>query len=126
LSDAKVILIVDDEPDTCTYFSFLLEDQGFTTICAANGEEGLAKVKEHSPILITLDMSMPEKSGVKLFRELKESDEWKDIPIIIITGISDDFKTFISGRSQTPPPEGYLSKPIDQEKFLTLVRDLTT
>ena len=46
------------------------------------------------------------------------------IPVIIVTGISDDFKRFISTRRQVPPPEGYISKPVDHEEFLGMVRDL--
>jgi CheY-like chemotaxis protein len=121
----KTILIVDDEPDTCTYFSSLLEDNGFGTVIAYDGIEGMKKVQENPPDAITLDISMPEKSGVKMYRELKEDERWRKIPIIIVTGISDDFQSFISSRRQVPPPEGYLSKPIDADKFLTMVKELT-
>jgi CheY-like chemotaxis protein len=124
--DPKTILIVDDEPDVCTYISTLLEDHGYTTISAKDGEEALVKLQSVSPDLITLDISMPEKSGVKLFREIKENSRWKKIPIIIITGVSDDFQKFISTRRQVPPPEGYLSKPINQEEILELIQKLTS
>lgn len=121
----KTILVVDDEPDVITYLSTLLEDNGYTTIPARDGEEAMTKVKESQPDLITLDITMPEKSGVRFYREMKESSQWKSIPIIIVTGISDEFERFISTRRQVPPPEGYVSKPIDKEKILELVRTLT-
>ena len=117
----KTILIIDDEPDTRTYFTSILEDNGYNTITAINGEEGLSTIKEAHPDLITLDISMPEKSGIKLYREIKENEASKNIPVIIITGISDDFHKFISTRKQVPPPEGYISKPIDPEQFLEMV-----
>jgi CheY-like chemotaxis protein len=122
----KTILIIDDEPDVLTYLSTLLEDHGYSTILAKDGEEGLAKLKASLPDLITLDVSMPEKSGVKLYREIKEDSRWKKIPIIIVTGVSGDFQKFISTRRQVPPPEGYLSKPINQEEILELIRKLTS
>lgn len=122
----KTVLIVDDEPDVLTYLSTLLEDHGYATTLAKDGEEALAKLKSGSPNLITLDISMPEKSGVKLYREIKEDSRWKKIPVIIVTGISEDFQKFISTRRQVPPPEGYLSKPIDQEEILELIRKLTS
>jgi len=50
----------------------------------------------------------------------------KTFPVIIITGVSDDFRKFISSRRQVPPPEGYISKPIDPEEFLKLVDELTS
>jgi CheY-like chemotaxis protein len=124
--DPKIILIVDDEPDVRTYISTLLEDHGYTPISAKDGEEALVRLQAVSPALITLDISMPEKSGVKLYREIKEDSRWKKIPIVIITGISDDFQKFISTRRQVPPPEGYLSKPINPEEILELIQKLTS
>jgi len=118
----KTILIVEDEPDTVTYLSTLLEDAGYSTVAAGDGNQALERVKAGRPDLITLDITMPNKSGVRFYRDMKESDEWKSIPIIIVTGISSDFEKFISTRRQVPPPEGYLSKPIDKEQMLALIK----
>ena len=123
--EKKKILIVDDEQDILTYLSTLLEDNGYDTVLAKNGEEALKQVEAALPDLITLDISMPGKSGVKFYRDMKVDDRWKHIPIIIITGVSEDFKKFISSRQQVPPPEGYLSKPIEKEEILALVRKFT-
>lgn len=122
--DKKTVLIVDDEPDVVTFISTLLEDNGYSTVTAQNGDEALARLKEARPDVITLDISMPEKSGVRLYRDMKENDEWKDIPIVIVTGISGDFERFISTRSQVPPPEGYISKPIEEKEILELIKKL--
>ncbi|MBM4332881.1 MAG: response regulator [Deltaproteobacteria bacterium] len=122
MANKKKILIVDDEQDIQTYLSTLLEDNGYDTLLANDGEEALKQVEVSLPDLITLDISMPEKSGIKFYRDMKAEDRLKHIPIIIVTGISEDFKKFISTRQQVPPPEGYLSKPIDKEEILTLVR----
>jgi CheY-like chemotaxis protein len=124
MSGKKTILIVDDEPDTVTYFCSLLEDNGYVTVSAGNGAEGLEMVKSAKPDLITLDVSMPDTSGVRCYRELREHDEWKSIPVIMITGVSEDFRTFISSRKHVPPPDGYLAKPIDEQEFLALVDKL--
>jgi two-component system alkaline phosphatase synthesis response regulator PhoP len=124
MGDKKTILVIDDEPDTVTYFSSLLEDNGYLTVTAENGEEGLSKVSESPPDLITLDISMPETSGVRFYRELRSSEEWKSIPVIMITGVSEDFRSFISSRRQVPPPDGYLSKPVKEEDLLELVQKL--
>lgn len=122
--EKKTILIIDDEPDTITYFSSLLEDKGYNTISAENGELGLKAMNENHVDLITLDVTMPEMSGVKFYRTLKEADASKDIPIIIITGVSDDFKTFISTRKQVPPPEGYIAKPVQENDLVDMVKNL--
>jgi CheY-like chemotaxis protein len=119
----KKILIVDDDPDICVYLSTFLEDNGYATVTAADGVEALAKVESESPDLVTLDITMPEKSGVKFYREIKQSPERQGLPIVIVTGVSADFEKFISSRSQVPPPEGYVSKPIDLDKILALVKE---
>jgi len=125
MSDRKKILVIDDEPDTLTYFSTILEDNGYDVITAENGAEALIKAKNTPPDLITLDITMPEMSGVKFYRKMREEDAFKSVPIIIITGISNDFKSFISSRSQVPPPDGYLSKPVEVDELLKLVAKLT-
>src|SRR4030066_162659 len=119
-AEKKTILIVDDEPDVLTYLSTLFEDSGYATVKALDGNEAMSKVKEKAPDLVTLDITMPNKSGVRFYREMKESAEWRKVPIIIVTGVSGEFKTFISTRKQVPPPEGYLSKPIDKTEILKL------
>ncbi len=120
----KKILIIDDEPDTLAYFSSLLQDNGYDTIESADGEAGLRLIQDELPDLITLDISMPEKSGVRLYTDIKTNENWKHIPVIIITGVSEDFKKFISTRSQIPAPEGYMSKPINPEEFLQTTAEL--
>jgi len=120
----KKILVIDDEPDVLTYLSTLLEDHGFLTITASDGEEGLQKAKREKPDLVSLDISMPEKSGVKFFRELQGDPEISDIPVIIVTGISQDFERFIKTRKQVAPPAGYISKPIDQEEFIRQIKEI--
>jgi len=122
--DKKTILVIDDEKDELMYYTALLKDNGYNVVSASDGNEGLTKVHEKTPDLITLDITMPEKSGVKFFREMKESDTLKSVPIIIITGISGDYEKFISSRKKIPPPEGFLSKPIDQKELLKLISEI--
>ena len=124
MANPKRILIVDDEQDIRTYLSTLLEDQGYATVLAKDGVEGMQQVQNAPPDLVTLDISMPEKSGIKFFREMKSSEQWKKIPIIIVTGVSEDIKKFISSRQQIPAPEGFVPKPINQAEILGLVRKL--
>jgi len=125
-SEKKTILVIDDEPDTLTFLTTLLEDNGYATVTAGDGEQATAKIKERRPDLITLDITMPEKSGVRFYREMKENEATKDLPIIIVTGVADDFERFISTRKKVPPPEGYVGKPVDQAKLLELVKKLTS
>ena len=78
------VLVVDDEPDVVTFISTVLNDNGYETVTAKDGVEALERVKERRPDLISLDITMPEKSGVRFYRDMRESDEYKDIPIVIV------------------------------------------
>jgi CheY-like chemotaxis protein len=122
--DAKTILVVDDDPDAREFLTTVLQDNGFATTTAQDGAEALQKIDEAPPSLVALDITMPEKSGVAVYRKLKQDEQLKDIPVIIITGVSDDFEKFISTRRHVPPPEGYISKPVDHEQLVTMVREL--
>lgn len=122
--DPKTILVVDDEPDAREFLTTVLQDHGFAAVTAKDGAEAIAAIEQSVPDLVALDISMPEKSGVAVYRKLKEDDQLRGIPVIIVTGISDDFERFISTRRQVPPPDGYISKPVEVEQFLTMVRNL--
>ena len=122
--DAKTVLVVDDEPDARDFLATVLEDNGYGTVLAKDGNEAISILEAGAPDLVTLDITMPEKSGVAVYRKLKESDDLKSIPVIIVTGVSGEFEKFISTRRQVPPPEGYVSKPVDHEQFLKMVAEL--
>jgi CheY-like chemotaxis protein len=129
-ANGKRILVIDDEPDERAYLSTLLEDNGYITDTAEDGNEGLQKAKADPPALITLDITMPEKSGVKFYREIREDAELRKIPIVVVTGVTglggnpEEFLKFLSTRKDTPPPDGFIPKPVDQEKLLDLVARL--
>ena len=122
--DKKKILVIDDEPDVRTYLTTLLEDNGYAVDVAKDGQEGWQKFQQDRPDLVTLDITMPEKSGVRFYRDVKENDEYKTTPIIMITGVSTDFEQFISSRKKVPPPDGYIPKPVVQEDRLAKVKEL--
>jgi len=124
MENKKKILIIDDEEDVITYLSAFFTDNGFETIFAMNGKDGFEKAKIEKPDIITLDVSMPEESGVKALRELQSHESTKNTPIIMVTGVSTDMKRFIESRKQVHPPEGYFEKPVDRDELLKKVQEL--
>jgi len=124
MESKKKILIIDDEEDVVTYLSAFFADNGFETISAINGKDGFEKAKSEKPDIITLDVSMPEESGVKALRDLQNNESTKNTPIIMVTGVSTDMKRFIETRKQVHPPEGYFEKPIDREALLKKIKEL--
>ena len=125
MSEKKKILIVDDEPDVLDYLTALFQDHGYDTLIAEDGVKGFDLAKSEKPDLITLDITMPDQSGVRTYRYYKGNDELKDIPVIIITGIGDAMRSFLKKLAGFPEPEGFMNKPIDEEKLLEMVKDLT-
>jgi CheY-like chemotaxis protein len=124
MENKKKILIIDDEEDVITYLSTFFTDNGFETVSAMNGKEGFEKAKSEKPDIITLDVSMPEESGVKALRDLQNNESTKNTPIIMVTGVSIDMKRFIETRKQVHPPEGYFEKPVDRSELLKKVQEL--
>ena len=82
---AKKILIIEDEELLYNILKKKLELEGYEVSIAENGGEGLEKVKKINPDLILLDIVMPEKGGFEVMEELQKEDDFKDIPIIIIS-----------------------------------------
>jgi len=125
----KKILIVDDEPDIVDYLEMILRDNGFETDTAVNGNEALEKVRETRPDLVTLDISMPEASGTRFYKEVKTDPDLSGIPIFIVTGVTGlggdrhAYEKFLSHRRLVPAPEGYFPKPIDREAFIKAVKE---
>ena len=123
-ANKKTILVVEDEEDVLQYLVTFFEDNDYNVITATDGKIGFEKAKSDHPDLITLDITMPGESGVRMFRNIQEEASTADIPVIIITGVSGEFKGFIESRKQVHPPEGYFEKPIDREVVLAKIKEL--
>ena len=124
MDSRKKILVIDDEEDIRTYLEAFLSDNGFEVVLAADGKEGVEKAAGTLPALITLDISMPEESGVKALRELQSNENTSRIPVVIITGVSPDLEGFLSRRKQVHPPDAFIEKPVDKKKLLETINRL--
>ena len=125
MNDKKRVLVVEDEVDVRTYISTLFQDQGYEILTAENGKEGFDLALKEKPDLITLDIAMPSQSGMRTFRMFKDSEELKNIPVIIITGMGENVESFIKRlKGFSSQPEGFMGKPIDEEKLIKMASDL--
>jgi CheY-like chemotaxis protein len=123
----KTILVAEDEPDVRYFLQTVLEDAGFHVVTAADGDEALARLKEKRPDLISLDLVMPRKSGVKFFRELRKDREWSHIPVLVVTAHARDEMgqrdlEEILAESTMSGPGIYLEKPIRPEAYVNNVK----
>lgn len=128
---AKKILVFEDEPDIRTYLIALLEDHGFQAFSVADQMDAADAVKAVRPDLIMLDVMMPKRSGVSIYKELRASPELKAIPVIIISGFSPEGDDMASGfrrmlaDQQIQPPNGFVDKPVDRQALVSQARRLT-
>ena len=83
------ILIVDDAPASREAMAKWFQREGFETACARNGAEGLVRLKDSKPDLILLDHMMPEVDGLTFLSGIRRFPKWKQIPVIMLTGIKD-------------------------------------
>ena len=135
---AKKILIVDDEPDSVSFISSILEDNGYESISSRTGVGGMELARKEKPDLILLDLIMPEKGGISLFQELKKDAGLNHIPVIVVTGVSQitgvDFRNVIgrqrgeggAGLFETSraAPDGFVEKPIDPPALVKAIQDV--
>ena len=119
----KTILAVDDELQTRDFVSTVLEENGYTPVLAENGEEAMEIIRQNKPDLVILDIMMPKQSGIKMYRELKRTESFKDIPVIVCSGLprrtylrAQAALTDTSGES-VPDPDAYLEKPVTPERL---------
>jgi two-component system alkaline phosphatase synthesis response regulator PhoP len=125
MSDKQLILVVDDDTDLVEMISMKLESENFQVAKAYDGVEAFEKIKEEKPALIILDVMMPRKDGYVLCDELKNSEEYKDIVVVLLTAVSDAVSstnyTHMGGK--TTLADDFVPKPIDLDKLMEIVKD---
>ncbi|MBW8035212.1 MAG: response regulator [Planctomycetes bacterium] len=122
------ILIIDDDIDLTSALQTVLQSNQYSVSVANTREEGMEKLKADKPDLIILDVMMvKQQDGFEVARELKKNDEFKDIPILMLTAVEDktgiDFKSE-AGDSEWLPVDSFLDKPVEPQVLLDEVKKL--
>jgi len=119
---AKKILVVEDSPITRSLIISSLEEVGdFTVIEAANGFQALRKLPEVSPDLVITDINMPDINGLEVVRFVKQSENFKHIPVIIVTTEGRDVD---KERGLRLGADKYLVKPFQPGQLQQFVQEL--
>lgn len=122
------ILIADDDQDLRESLQTILEGQEYTVITAANKTEGMEQIKTEKPDLAILDVMMTTwHDGFEMSRELKKDPQFKDMPILMLTGVKEqtgiDFKS-TAGDPTWCPVDGFLEKPVRPDVLLAEIERL--
>ncbi|MBC8207446.1 MAG: response regulator transcription factor [Kiritimatiellales bacterium] len=113
------ILIIEDEEDIRELVRYNLEREKFKVDEAASGEEGLKVAARSKPDLILLDLMLPGKDGMQVCRELKQNDETRDIPVVMMTAKGEE-SDIIAGLELGA--EDYIVKPFSPKVLVARVK----
>jgi len=116
----KKILVVDDEPDIQKVIMLRLRKTGYDVLGAPNGAQTVEAAIKASPDLIILDFYLPDMNGDHVIKRLKENDDLKNIPIILMSATSKDVGEKVIGYKV----EGYLNKPFEPEDLVSSVKSI--
>jgi CheY-like chemotaxis protein len=122
MTDAKKILVIEDDDVARELMRMALERRGYTVITAEDGIRGYEQAESARPDLIITDISMPAADGVHLVRRVRDTPEIAETPILVTTGFGSGNATFSLAQGAT----AYEPKPIDPESFLATVERLLT
>ena len=120
MAAGKHILVVEDEADLASLVEVNLDLAGHRVSIARDGAEGLTMARREEPDLILLDVMMPVLDGWQVLRSLKEDDGLQDIPVVMLTALSEE-RDLIRGHLQGAVR--YLTKPFEMRMLLKAVED---
>jgi len=144
----KKVVVIDDDKNAVKFLSVLLSENGYEPIVANDGKEGMQKIEENGADLIVLDVMMPKKTGFVLFKQLKMSEEYKNIPVLMLTAVAASLTELDAEEQDTferpydslreslrkaiqemrgsgeVRPDMFVDKPVDPDAFIEKVKSL--
>lgn len=118
----KTILIIDDDQNNIFALKLALKSRGFQAIGSLSAEEGLAQLRDHGNVgVVLMDMMMPEIDGYEATKLIRQSWNASELPIIAVTAqaMTGDREKCLSAGAN-----GYISKPIDIELLVQMIREI--
>lgn len=113
------ILVVEDSPTQALELQFALENRGFIVDTASNGRAAVEKLSRHIPTIVISDIVMPEMDGYELCRHMKNSEILRDIPVILLTALSDP-KEIIRGLESGA--DNFITKPFREDMLVARIQ----
>jgi two-component system phosphate regulon response regulator PhoB len=115
------VLIVDDDPDILRLVSYNLMQAGFEVITAQNGRKALESVQKHPPDLIILDLMLPDVDGMEVCRTLRNRENSRRIPIVMLTARSEEIDRVVGFELGA---DDYVMKPFSPRELVLRVKSI--
>jgi DNA-binding response OmpR family regulator len=114
---AEKILVADDEQEIRNLLEHFLKGQGYEVVLASDGNQALELAVEENPQLVILDIKMPGLDGLEVCKRLKEKEQTKLIPVIVITGFEDNKMEALDLGA-----DDFVNKPFDMAEISSRVK----
>jgi DNA-binding response OmpR family regulator len=128
MSNQPLILVVDDDPDLVESVCMKLESENYRTAKAYDGVEAWEQIKAERPMMLILDVMMPNKNGYQLCDEIKKNKAYSDITVLLLTAVADAVTStnYTHYDGITTLADDFIPKPIDMDKLMEIVKDYMT
>ncbi|MBN1101999.1 MAG: response regulator [Deltaproteobacteria bacterium] len=124
MSEKKLILVVDDDPDLVEAISMKLTSENYRVAKAYDGLQAWEKIKQERPHLVILDVMMPNKNGYVVCDEIKKDQQYKNITVVLLTAVGDAVTstkyTHMDGK--TALADEFIPKPVDLDALMEIIR----
>ena len=122
-ADAPRILVVEDEADIAQLLSLMLKRAGYRVDIALSGREALAALQDTAYAALSMDLMLPDISGLEIIRQVRQCPETADLPIVIVSAKMEEGRLAINGDFSAID---WLAKPFDEHRLLAVVQGLLT
>jgi len=112
------VVIAEDSPTQAAHLKLILEGQRFRVVVTRNGKEALEALRQHKPTLVITDIVMPEMDGYELCRHIRADERIADLPVILLTGLSDPEDVF---KGLECGADNFIPKPYDPENLVARI-----
>ncbi len=115
------ILIIEDERDLCEVLAYNLHKEGYETLVAHDGQEGLRKAQMHLPDIVILDLMLPRMDGLEVCRQIRAGKQSRGIPVIMLTAKGEEIDQVVGF---SVGADDYVTKPFSPKVLIQRIRAL--
>ncbi|MBW2202533.1 MAG: response regulator [Deltaproteobacteria bacterium] len=113
------VLIVEDSPTQAEHLRYFLEQKGYQPFVTGNGVEALLYLRDHNPDLVISDIMMPEMNGFELCRKIRNDEDLRELPVILLTSLSDPLDAL---EGLNCGADNFITKPYNEKLFLSRIK----